>query len=176
MPFVAMLVAIGFAWYFCATGFGMSKQAIILATFATICCGPLSAEQNKGPPKCIIHYEPKNPTEKELLALECSWSEGAIDRDQKKLARVFADDMIGLVQNQTLNKSELINYYVKSKTQKFAPIEHSDIHIRVFGDIAVVTRWTKIRAREADGNESEKTHSSVDVFRRRNGKWQCVVS
>lgn len=42
-------------------------------------------------------------------------------------------------------------------------IESFDVHIRVFGETAILTRHTKLHAIDSDGKPHDNTHCSVDV-------------
>lgn len=119
-------------------------------------------------------YTARTPTESAILEQLRLWREGAIERDSARLSQVFADDLIALTPNSVLTKSAIIDYYLNKV--HMVSVESSNICIRVFGNIAVVTRHNHIRAEDANGTKRENTHASVDVFVERNGKWVCVAT
>ena len=124
--------------------------------------------------QCTIQFQPKTADERAILAREQTWCDAAIERDAGKLGQVFADDIRALLPDRDLDKTALVEHYLKSI--RFLTIESFDVHIRVFGDAAVFTRHTKVHAFDADGKPHDNTHSSVDVFVKRGGDWLCVAT
>ena len=142
-------------------------RTLLHALLLTMLAAPVSAQ-------CTIRFQPKTADERAILAKEQLWCDAAIERDAGKLARVFADDVTALLSDRDLDKPALIDYYLKGL--RFVTIDSFEVHIRVFGDTAVVTRHTKVHAFEPDGKPHDNTHSSLDVFVKRGGDWMCVAT
>ena len=89
--------------------------------------------------------------------------------------RVLSDDW-GVIdaQGRMRNKAEVLE-------EMFRPGERSitgyidDVNVRPYGDWAIVTGKTHVAGRY-EGNDINVTLRFMDVFRRRDGKWQVVAS
>lgn len=65
---------------------------------------------------------------------------------------------------------------IKSNSDRIARTEFFDVIVRVYGSVAVVTGRTREIGTRGDGRAYVEPYRWTDVFHRRAGRWQIVVS
>ena len=111
--------------------------------------------------------------EKTILELEKRWSAANVHKDVTVLEQILAEDYIGI---------EAIGM-VGTKTQEIAGIKTGDVvvdaeeptqmKVRMYGDVAVVTGHLSVRDRR-DGKAGQHEVVFTDVWVKRDGRWQVV--
>ena len=115
--------------------------------------------------------------EQELIAVENSWSQAAVNRDGNALQRFYADEYVftaadGAVSTRTQEIANITGGMFKLSAFKFEGLK-----VRVYGDVAVVTGQNTIKGVWEDINRDiSGPYRFTDVFVRRGGRWQCVAS
>jgi ketosteroid isomerase-like protein len=121
-----------------------------------------------------IDFVPHTADEKELVRIENQWSDGAIHRDAKLLEGVFADDVRWVSESGDLTKAQIIKYYLTTEAV-FHSIAVTNVTIRIIDRVAIITSHVTVDATK-DGKRTKRTHTSVDVFEKRNGRWWCITT
>ncbi len=109
--------------------------------------------------------------EKQLIALEHTYNDAFRRRDIKTIERILADDIIITYGNGKMaNKQEELRSLETGIDSSLL----DDFKVRIYGDVAVVMfRLTAIAQKY---NSTNNQFRYTDVFIKRDGRWQCVVS
>jgi ketosteroid isomerase-like protein len=111
----------------------------------------------------------------ELKQAERDWTAGEKAGDAEKIAHLLADDWAGLgFDGKKVNKQQYLADF-KSGAQKFESIEMGPMDVRVFGDIGVV-QGSDTEKSSYKGKNSSGKYVWMDVFQKKDGKWQAVRS
>ncbi len=111
----------------------------------------------------------------EVTALERQWISAFAQRDIETLNKILADDFVftdpnGLLKTKEQWLSELSSGELSAE---FLKIE--DIRVKVSGDVATVDVLLSMKAKSIEGGYDGQYHS-VDIYEKRNGRWQATVS
>lgn len=106
--------------------------------------------------------------------IENDWWAADKAKDEKALGRILADDWFYLGPQGTMTKAQELAE-VKKRDENIASLTLTDMKVRVYGDVAIVT------FREHENSTKKNTDSSgeylyTDVFVKRQGHWQAVNS
>jgi ketosteroid isomerase-like protein len=106
--------------------------------------------------------------------IENDWWRADKAKDEKALARILADDWFYLGPAGTMTKAQELAE-VKKRDENIASLTLTDMKVRVYGDVAIVT------FREHEESTKKSIDSSgdylyTDVFVKRQGRWQAVNS
>jgi hypothetical protein len=118
---------------------------------------------------------PATSEENALIQLENDWGDAVTKGDPSKLERVIADDWTGRYPFYVLTKAEELEL-IKSGDIKVQATTTSDLRVRLFGDVAVVTGMDDAKGSFYKGKDVSGRYLWMDVFVKRNGRWQCVGS
>jgi ketosteroid isomerase-like protein len=112
---------------------------------------------------------------RELTALSKGLHSALMRGDVAYLNRVLAPDHVNVHDHGVVKtKAEFLADVRAGKTHVTSATV-DDVHVRVYGNTAVVLYRLVGKARVA-GREREGTWRTLRVFVRRNGRWQCVAS
>lgn len=118
--------------------------------------------------------------EQELMQLERDWSAAYLKRDAATVARILADEYVGIDGRGIItNKAQEIEEAEGPKPGAPAPPfvvlgeSVTDMKVRLYGDVAVVNGRTIEKIRNKDG-EKEIQYRRTTVWVNRGGRWQCV--
>ena len=101
---------------------------------------------------------------KTLTQMERDWSAAGNAKDFKTMDRIMADDWVSVdFQGRTVTKAQAMAGLKSSSAPQ--PIELGDMKVRVFGTTAIV-----------QGKDSSGKFAWMDVFVKRDGRWQAVAS
>ena len=104
--------------------------------------------------------------------LAAAWVNG----DREFIERILADDWIVTdLTGRVLTKKEVLREAFASEERQVASMTIDDIHVRPFGEWAIVTGRTQA-AGEYQGQTVEVKLRFTDVFALRDGRWQAIVS
>lgn len=102
-----------------------------------------------------------------LMQMERDWSRAGIRKDFKTLDRIMADDWVSVdLQGNVITKTRALDA-VRAAASSGQSIELGAMKVRVFGSTAIVT---------GTGKDSSARYAWMDVFVKRNGRWQAVAS
>jgi ketosteroid isomerase-like protein len=113
--------------------------------------------------------------EKEFAKIENDWGMAWMKKDSAALQSLYATEYIATDwEGVTTNKSQDIANAMApdSKTQSFVV---SDLKVRAYGDVAVVTGLNTIKA-TFKGADVSGAYRFTDVFVKRDGRWQAVAT
>jgi ketosteroid isomerase-like protein len=144
----------------------MKATLVIFAVIFATCCAvgqTMSQEANRN-----------TGVEQELRRLEGQWQEALTRRDVTMLDRLMADDyVLTTVSGEVVNKARVLAE-VKS-TNATADVRNTEVAVRVFGDVAIVTGLVLI-----SGTFNEKDVSTrsryIKVYVKRQGQWRVVAA
>ena len=115
------------------------------------------------------------PVEQTLMQMERDWNQATLTKDFKTLNRIMAKDWVGVdFKGVTTTKAESIAE-LKAGESKNESVEMGDMTVRVYGNSAVVIGSDTEKSRY-HGKDSSGRYSWMDVFVKRNGRWQAVAS
>jgi len=109
----------------------------------------------------------------ELQRLEKVWNEAHEQGDAAPLEQIWADDLeIAVPRMRVMTRSDAATF-ARSGRMKFLSYRTSDIHVRVYGDAAVVTGRLQ-RERTLNGQSVSDDWRFTKTYIRQNGKWRVV--
>ena len=106
--------------------------------------------------------------------MEKKWNEAYLRKDVAVLNRILADDIIIIYGDGTrATKSEDIASIGLDEQIESSTLD--DFQVQVYGDTAVVmSRLTASGVRQ--GKHFNAQFRYIDVYRKRDGRWQCVIT
>jgi len=113
--------------------------------------------------------------EEELLKLENAFAEAIVNNDLESIRRLVADDWIIIDPNGEIVDRARFFEVIKSGVLTHDMMESKDSRVRVYGDSAVVTAVTRTKGKFM-GQEFSTRERATDVFVKRDGRWQCVLT
>jgi len=113
--------------------------------------------------------------EEELLKLERAFADAIIKNDLESIGRIVADDWIIVDPNGEIVDRTRFFEVIKSGALAHDIMESEDFRVRVYGDSAVVTAVTRTKGKFM-GQEFSTRERATDVFVKRDGRWQCVLT
>jgi len=114
-------------------------------------------------------------TEQELLKAERALADAIVKNDLEGIARLVADDWIIVDPNGEIVDRKRFFEVIKSDALTHDMMESEDFRVRVYGDSAVVTAITSTKGKFM-GQEFRTQERATDVFVKRDGRWQCVLT
>ena len=111
----------------------------------------------------------------ELLRLEKAFAEAIVKNDLEGIGRLVTDDWIIIDPNGEIVDRERFFEVIKSGALTQDMMESEDLGVRVYGDSAVVTAVTSTKGKFM-GQEFSTQERATDVFVKRDGRWQCVLT
>ena len=113
--------------------------------------------------------------EEELLKLEKEFAEAIVRNDLEGIARLVTGDWIIIDPNGEIVDRTRFFEVIKSGALTHDTMESEDFRVRVYGDSAVVTGITRTKGRFM-GQDFNTQERATDVFVKRGGRWQCVLT
>src|SRR5215510_10885564 len=113
--------------------------------------------------------------EEQLLKVEKEFAETIVKNDLEGIGRLVTDDWIIIDPNGEIVDRARFFEVIKSGALTHDMMESEDFRIRVYGDNAVVTAITSTKGKFM-GQEFSTRERATDVFVKRDGRWQCVLT
>ena len=113
--------------------------------------------------------------EEKLLKLENAFAEAIVNNDLESIKRLVADDWIIIDPNGEIVDRTRFFEVIKSGVLTHDMMESKDSRVRVYGDSAVVTAVTRTKGKFM-GHDFSTQERATDVFVKRDGRWQCVLT
>jgi len=113
--------------------------------------------------------------EKELLKLEKAFAEAIIKNDLEGIGRLVTDEWIIIDPDGGIVDRTRFFEVIKSGALTHDMMESEDFRVRVYGESAVVTAITSTKGKFM-GQEFSTQERATDVFVKRDGRWQCVLT
>lgn len=109
----------------------------------------------------------------ELIRLEKVWNDAHLQGDAEKLDHLWSKDIEIVVPNMAAMNKATALAFARSGRMKFQTYETSNLQVRLFGDIAIISGRMK-RARTLQGNSVADNWLFTKVYQRKDGRWQVV--
>src|SRR5512133_3178792 len=113
--------------------------------------------------------------EEEFLKLEKAFAEAIVKNDLEGIGRLVADDWIIIDPDGGIVDRTRFFEVIKSGALTHEMMESEDFRVRVYRDSAVVTGVTRTKGKFM-GQEFSTQERATDVFVKRDGRWQCVLT
>ncbi len=109
--------------------------------------------------------------ESELKKLVRQWDAATVKRDVKTLDRLLADEF-------TLSGTPKAGYlaFIGSPETIIESAVSDNFDVRVYGDMAILIANDTITSRKKDGTRVVEVYRYIDVWVKRDGRWQCVAT
>lgn len=112
--------------------------------------------------------------EQKLMQMERDWADGMMQNDPSAIERIEADDYSYVMDSMKGGKQGDVD---EAKAHAYAgTAELTDMHVRVFGDAAIVTGKATLQDARYKGKDVSGDYLFTDIFVKRNGRWQVVAS
>jgi ketosteroid isomerase-like protein len=124
---------------------------------------------------CVFPVWGQNVTEQELIKVENDWSNAWVKSDVNALDKLYATEYFATSsEGIVFNKVDGIKDDTSPEyTEKSFVL--SELKVRIYGETAVVTGRNDVKFKK--GKKAEQVMSRfTDVFVKRDGRWQCVVT
>src|SRR5262245_33148696 len=131
------------------------------------------ADKDQDSPLPLTH-----PVAKKLLAIEDELNKVVKSRTNvdATVERYVANDWYDIGPHGDIyNRAQMISI-IKNNSDRIESAEASDVIVRLYGSVAVVTALTHEIGKRVDGRDYDEPYRWTDVFHMRNGRWQIVVS
>ena len=112
-------------------------------------------------------------TADELLRLEKRWNDAHLKGNAAALDHLWSDDLEVVVPKMPVMKKADVLAFARSGKMKFDAYTTSDLHVRLYGDTAVVSGRMK-RSRTLKGQSIDDNWQFTKVYRREGGLWRVV--
>jgi ketosteroid isomerase-like protein len=122
-----------------------------------------------------LEMDQRMTAEEELLKVENGFTEAIVKNDPEAIGRLVADDWIIIDPNGEIVDRTRFSEVIKSGALTHDMMESEDLRVRVYGDSAVVTAVTRTKGKFM-GQEFSTQERATDVFVKRDGRWQCVLT
>jgi ketosteroid isomerase-like protein len=113
--------------------------------------------------------------EEKLLKIEKEFAQAIVSNDLEGIGRIVADEWIIIDPNGDIVDRARFFEVIKSGALTHDMMESEDLRVRVYGDSAVVITVTRTKGKFM-GQEFSTQERATDVFVKRDGRWQCVLT
>jgi ketosteroid isomerase-like protein len=113
--------------------------------------------------------------EEELLKIENGFAEAIVKNDLEGIKRLVADDWVIIDPDGAIVDRARFFEVITSGALTHDIMESEDFRVRVYGDSAVVTGVTRTKGKFM-GQEFSTQERATDVFVKRDGRWQCMLT
>lgn len=124
-------------------------------------------------PALALPHRENKIAHKEIEALEQQWRQAIVTNNVSEMDRLLADDYIGITSNGTIETKAQALAQRRAGTMQITKLDLSDIHVRVYGDTAVVTSVADLVGTNGASDISGK-YRYTRVYNRRLGHWKIV--
>ena len=150
----------------------MLKQLLLLAALF-ICLAPLTVTSQKAKPSSTAGSF--NEMEKLLLSLEAENNRAVIAGDGTSLAKLYAEDYVGISAGGTTStKADILGFYA-SDGSVIAVHQTDETKVRVFDKTAVVTARLKYKYNKRMENQSVTWMRYTRIYNLRGKDWVVVA-
>ncbi|GAA0639999.1 hypothetical protein GCM10009535_16180 [Streptomyces thermocarboxydovorans] len=120
--------------------------------------------------------EPEQDAEEDrLVAQERDWAAAIVANDPDRIARFMADEWVIVSESGVTSKERFLSLVESGDLTHSAMDAVSRPRVRVYGDTAVVTARVTNTAHYR-GVRHDADEWTTDVFVKRDGRWQCVLT
>ena len=116
-----------------------------------------------------------NEIESELIKWENDFAKAVVSNKAETIGDFLPDDWVIIGPDGNIITKARFLEVIRSGLLSHELMESEDIQVRIYGDSAAVTALTRTKAKF--GGQEFATHErATDVFVKRGGQWQCVLS
>jgi ketosteroid isomerase-like protein len=113
--------------------------------------------------------------QEELLKLEKEFAQAIVKNDAEAIARFLGDDWLIIdPDGGVIDRARFLDV-IKSGALTHSMMESEDVRVRIYGDTVIVTALTTAKG-QFMGQDFTTQERATDVFVKRNGRWQCVLT
>jgi ketosteroid isomerase-like protein len=109
-----------------------------------------------------------------LIQMERAWAKAVTNNDAAGIDSIEAADYSYVLDDYSGDKNGDLT--VAKQSGMSGSAELTDLKVRLFGDVAVVTGKTMLRNATFRGKDISGDYLFTDVFAKRDGRWQVVAS
>ncbi len=149
----------------------MTKTMVICAILLTLVSPALVAGQGGAKSKT----PQAGGVEQQLKQTEDDWAKAIKDKEAATLRRIIAEDWVGTDDKGKVSNREQAISQITANPDVIESNENFDMQVRVYGNTAVVIGGARERGTR-NGTAYTDTYRWTDVFVKRGGRWQAVVS
>jgi len=120
----------------------------------------------------LPHHEGR-AIHKEIEGMEQEWRQATVTNNVGEMDRLLADDYIGITSNGTLETKSQALAQRRAGTVRITKLDLSDMHVRVYGDTAVVTSQAELEGTNG-ASDIGGQYRYTRVYNRRLGQWKIV--
>ncbi len=151
---------------------GAWRMVAALATRVEDSPAPAVGPSTPSPPPVNSPHR-ASEAEQEVLKVNRQWMDALVQGDSATLEQVFAGEFVFIHNDGKVeNKSQFIEP-IKSERRKYPSLFRDDVVLRVYGDVAVLTARAS-RTVVSGGKSRTDRVRALDVYAKRNGRWQLV--
>ena len=122
-----------------------------------------------------VSSEKDREAKEEILALEREFGDAMLHNDGDTIGRFLSDDWIIIdPDGGVIDKSRFLAV-IKSGALTHEAMDSEDIRVRTYPNAATVTAVTRSKSKYL-GKEFTTRERATDVFVKKNGQWQCVLT
>lgn len=146
----------------CALRTSRVPQAVAALLLLALCHSALA----------LPHHESR-AIHKEIEGLEQQWRQAVINNNVGQMDHLLADDYIGITSNGTVENKAQALAQRRAGTVRITKLDLSDVHVRVYGDTAVVTSVADLVGTNGASDISGE-YRYTRVYNHRLGQWKIV--
>jgi ketosteroid isomerase-like protein len=120
-----------------------------------------------------LPHREKSEVHKEIEGLEQQWRDAIVNNNVAQMDHLLADDYVGITSNGTVETKTQAVDQRRAGTVRITKLDISDLHVRVYGDTAVVTSQADLRGTNGASDISGQ-YRYTRVYARRRGQWKIV--
>ena len=153
----------------------MNLLLIIVLAIVALCACHRRAQNaiSPSPSAAEPDAQASENVEKKIMQLERDWGDAVAKRDLVALDRILGDDHSVITKDgSVLTKIQELAKHGESADELF---DFEPMKVRVFGDTAIVTGGHREKS-QYQGKDTSGHYRWMDVFVKRNGRWQAVAS
>jgi ketosteroid isomerase-like protein len=124
-------------------------------------------------PAWAFPHRERTNVRKEIEALEQKWRQAILTNNVSDMDHLLADDYIGITSNGTVETKAQDLAQRRAGTVRITELDLSDMHIRVYGDTAVVTSKAQLQGTNG-ASDISGGYRYTRVYNRRLGQWKIV--
>src|SRR5262249_42539546 len=123
----------------------------------------------------MIFGQHSNNAEAELVTLCKQFNQAMVTNDATRIGTYLADEWIIVGPDGAIVDRARFLSLIQSGALVHEAMDSEDVRVRLYGTTAVVTTVTSSKAKYMN-REFSTQERATDVFVRRSGRWQCVLS
>ena len=151
----------------------INKCAVLLLSSILLAALPAFAGQHVAVHPRTSLDSPDQSTIREIVEMERQAKEASIRRDADFSQRTLAEDYVAITPlGQVTTKQDTISAR-KSGQLRYDTINVSDMVVRIYGDMAIVTARADVKGHQL-GEDFSGPYRYTRVWVRRTGHWQAV--